>query len=77
MYKTSVYLTPEESMRLKRVAMRTGRSQAELIREGVQLVTAEGELQRTFHSLGKGRGDGRGRARWDADELYRSVTGRE
>jgi hypothetical protein len=78
MNKTSVYLTPEESLHLKRTAARTGRSQAELIREGVRLVTAQsGETHRTFHSLGKGRGGGAPYSRWDADELHRSVTGRD
>ncbi len=77
MTKTSVYLTPEESLHLKRTAARTGRSQADLIREGVRLVTAQPhETTRTFHSLGKGRGGATGRRGWDADELYRSVTGR-
>lgn len=76
MTKTSVYLTPEESLHLKRTAARTGRSQAELIREGVRLVTAQShETPRTFHSLGKGRGGASGHRGWDADELYRSVTG--
>jgi len=78
MNKTSVYLTPEESLHLKRTAARTGRSQAELIREGVRLVTAEaGETRRTFHSLGKGHGGGAPYRRWDADDLYRSVAGRD
>ena len=77
MHKTSVYLTPEESLHLKRTAARTGRSQAELIREGVRLVTAEtGATQRAFHSLGKGRGGGEPYSRWDADDLRRAVTGR-
>ncbi len=76
MTKTSVYLTSEESLRLKRTAALTGRSQAELIREGVRLVTASSrETRRTFHSLGKGRGGGAPHRGWDADELYRSVTG--
>jgi hypothetical protein len=77
MNKTSVYLTPEESLHLKRTAARTGRSQAELIREGVRLVTAEtGETQRSFRSLGKGHGGGAPYSRWDADDLHGSVTGR-
>lgn len=78
MTKTSVYLNPEDSLRLKRTAARTGRSQAELIREGVRLVTTQsGETSRTFHSLGKGHGGGAPHIGWDADELYRSVTGRD
>jgi Arc/MetJ-type ribon-helix-helix transcriptional regulator len=77
MQKTSVYLTPDEVRHLRSTAARTGRSQAELIREGVRLVTAQSnETRRTFHSLGKGRGGGAPYGRWEADELYRSVTGR-
>ena len=38
MRKTSVYLTDEEAEGLRRVAMATGKSQAELIREGVRHV---------------------------------------
>jgi hypothetical protein len=78
MHKTSVYLTPDESLHLKRAGARTSRSQTELIREGVRLVTAEpGQARRTFHSLGKGRGGGASYSRWDADELCRSATGRD
>lgn len=74
MHKTSVYLTPEEARHLRRAAARTGRSQSELIREGVRRVTGEGEAEgRTFHSLGKGHGGGAPYRRWDAEELHRSV----
>lgn len=77
MHKTSVYLTPEEALHLRRTAARTGRSQAELIREGVRLVTMETDgAGRTFHSLAKGRGGGAPYSRWDVDDLHRSVTGR-
>jgi Arc/MetJ-type ribon-helix-helix transcriptional regulator len=76
MHKTSVYLTPEESLHLRRAAARTGRSQSDLIREGVRLVAAEGDEQpRTFHSLGQGHGGGAPYRKWDAEELHRSVTG--
>ena len=77
MHKTSVYLTVDEVERLRRVAARTGRSQAQLIREGVRLVTAEEQPgPRVFHSLGQGHGGGASYRRWDARELHRSVTGR-
>lgn len=72
MQKTSVYLTPEEVEALRSTAVRTGRSRAELIREGVRLVTGNAEpTARTFHSLGMGHGGGAPYPRWDADELYR------
>jgi hypothetical protein len=75
MHKTSVYLTPEEVELLSSAATRTGRSRAELIREGVRLVTGPAEpSQRTFHSLGQGHGGGAPYRRWDAEELYRTVA---
>ena len=71
MYKTSVYLTSDEVEQLRRAAARTGRSQAQLIREGLRLVTAEERpTPRVFHSLGKGP-----YRAWDAEELHRAVTG--
>jgi hypothetical protein len=77
MRKTSVYLTDEESEGLRRLAVREGRPQAELIREGVRLVIAEVEaLPRTFRSLAAGRGGGRRPPAWDADDVYREVMGR-
>ncbi|NNH69506.1 ribbon-helix-helix domain-containing protein [Nocardia uniformis] len=36
--KTSVYLDPEQAGRLKEAAEKTGRSEADLIREGIDLV---------------------------------------
>jgi hypothetical protein len=72
MQKTSVYLTPEEAEALRSTAARTGRSRAELIREGVRLVTDDTEPKaRAFSSLGKGHGGGAPYRGWDADELYR------
>jgi Ribbon-helix-helix domain len=77
MYKTSVYLTPKEAQDLRLVATRTGRSQAELIREGVRLVTGVKEPERrTFHSMAAGRGGGAPYRAWDPEELHRAVTGR-
>jgi hypothetical protein len=77
MYKTSVYLSPEEAQSLRLAATRTGRSQAELIREGVRLVAGAREREsRTFRSMAKGRGGGAPYRRWDPEELHRAVTGR-
>ncbi len=71
MQKTSVYLTTEEVESLSSVSARTGRSRAELIREGVRLVTGRAEPEpREFRSLGKGHGGGAPYRRWDADDLY-------
>jgi hypothetical protein len=78
MRKTSVYLTDEEAEGLRRLAVREGKAQAELIREGVRRVIAEVDAQpRTFHSLGLGRGgDAVEHPHWDAEELYRKRTGK-
>ncbi|MGH2445208.1 MAG: ribbon-helix-helix protein, CopG family [Thermoleophilaceae bacterium] len=76
MRKTSVYLTNEESEELRRIAIRAGRPQAELIREGVRHVIAEaGAERRTFRSLGKGRGGGDPYRRWGTD-LYDRAMGK-
>ena len=40
MEKTTVYLTDGQKRALERAAQASGRSEAELIREGVELVTA-------------------------------------
>lgn len=72
MKKTSVYLTEEEATSLRRLAVREGRPQAELIREGVQRVINElADEPREFRSLGKGRGGGRPYTPWDAEALYK------
>lgn len=76
MKKTSVYLTDDEAEGLRRTALREGRPQAELIREGVRRVIAEAEPgPRVFHSMGKGH-HGRPFEHWNADELYEKVMGR-
>lgn len=77
MRKTSVYLTDEEAESLRRVARATGKSQAELIRDGVRYVIGEAATPRRFHSLGKGRGGGAPYTPWNADELYVQAMGRE
>ena len=74
MRKTSVYLTEDEAEGLRRVAVREGRPQAELIREGVRRVLAALDEPRTFRSMGKGRGSAY--ERWTADELHDKVMGR-
>jgi hypothetical protein len=44
MRKTTVYVSEELKAKLGRAAASTGRSEAELIREGIRLVTAEHEV---------------------------------
>lgn len=76
MRKTSVYLTQDEAERLRRLAVREGRPQAELIREGIRRVIAEaGERPRVFRSLGVGRSDGEKPARWTSEELLEKSMG--
>jgi hypothetical protein len=76
MRKTSIYLSDDEAEGLRRLASATGRSQADLIREGVRSVlTGEDADRRVFHSMGKGRGGGRPYAPWASDRLYRKVVG--
>ncbi len=77
MPKTSVYLSPADAEHLRRAAARTGRSQADLIRDGVRRVTSEEQPgERVFRSMGAGHGGGAPYRRWDAEDLHRSVTGR-
>ncbi len=75
MRKPTVYLTEVEAEGLRRMAAATGKSQAELIREGVQIVIEQGP-PRTFHSMGKGEGLGESTPRWRSDELYDKAFGR-
>ena len=77
MRKTSVYLDEREAEGLRRVSIRTGRPQAELIREGVRRVIADEEAQpRVFHSMGIGDGGGKPYAPRSAGDLYEKVMGR-
>jgi hypothetical protein len=70
MKKTSVYLTAEEANGLRRLSVREGRSQAELIRDGIhRLIDEAADAPREFKSLGKGHGGGRPYARWSTDQL--------
>lgn len=57
MVKTTVYLEDEDAAALRRLAARSGRSQAEIIREAVAAATA-GVRKRRFRSHGAGRGGG-------------------
>jgi dienelactone hydrolase len=75
MRKTSVYLTDEEAEALQRAARVTGRSQAELIRDGIRYVVSAASTEtRRFHSMGMGHGGGQAYESWNADSLYREVV---
>jgi Arc/MetJ-type ribon-helix-helix transcriptional regulator len=76
MKKTSVYLTQDEAADLRRLAVREGRSQAELIRDGIRRVIGEsGSQAREFKSLGKGRGGGQPYLSWNSQQLYDKAFG--
>ena len=77
MRKTSVYLTDEEAEGLRRLAIREGRPQAELIRAGIRHVIDEAEAEpRSFRSLGAGRGGGRPYEPWASSDLHDKVMGK-
>ncbi len=76
MKKTSVYLTEEEAAGLRQLAVREGRSQAELIRDGIRRVIEGAEPHaREFKSLGKGHGGGRRYRKWTSSEVYDKAFG--
>ncbi|MEO6350659.1 MAG: CopG family transcriptional regulator [Candidatus Limnocylindrales bacterium] len=78
MKKTSVYLTEDEAADLRRLAVREGRSQAELIRDGVRRVIDDADRKpRELKSLGKGRGGGQPYRRWASEELLDKTFGTE
>jgi len=68
-----VYLSEDEASELRRLAAVTGRSQSELIREGVRHVVSR-PPKRTFHSMGVAEGPPY--RLWDADELHDRAMGR-
>ena len=77
MRKTSVYLTQDEAEGLRRLAVREGRPQAELIREGIRRLMADSPAPaRTFRSLAVGSSGGRKARRWSSEELYRKAMGK-
>lgn len=59
------------------MALVSGKSQAELIRDGIRhVIASENASERRFHSMGKGHGGGTPYTPWDVDDLYRKVMGR-
>lgn len=76
MERTTVYLTAEQAAALRRTSRATGRSQSQLIREGVDLVTGARPGLR-FRSMGAGRrsDDDPAIRGWSAEELYEHVMG--
>lgn len=75
MRKTTIYLPEDKAEALRRLASITGRSQADLIREGIRRVTQE-VPPRVFHSMGRGSSAAPGPAHWNPAELYEKRLGR-
>lgn len=76
MRKTTVYLTEEDADGLRRLSDEAGKSQAELVREGVRRLLGQ-RGKRKFHSLGLGKGTGKPAPRWRSDAVYRESMGRD
>jgi hypothetical protein len=75
MRKTTVYLEDEEADGIRRLAAETGKSQADLIREGVRRVLRRSP-NRKFHSMGIGEAAGKQhRVGWTPSEVYRKAFG--
>jgi hypothetical protein len=72
--KTTVYLSEDEASGLRRLSAATGRSQSELIREGVRHIVSR-PPKRTFHSLGVAEGPPY--SPWDASQLLDRALGRD
>jgi Arc/MetJ-type ribon-helix-helix transcriptional regulator len=58
MRKTTVYLSDDEAEALKRASAASGKSQSELIREGVRRITRGRRQRRVFYSMGVAEGPG-------------------
>ena len=74
MRKTTVYLDDEVAGGLQQMAATTGKSQAELIREGLRRLVSRKPARR-FYSMGKGHGPGGETPRWDSATLYSKAFG--
>jgi hypothetical protein len=73
MVKTTVYIDEEQAVALRRISARTGRSQAQIIRDAISRETSEAP-PRVFKSHGVGRGTGEPIAE-RADEILRREFG--
>jgi Arc/MetJ-type ribon-helix-helix transcriptional regulator len=75
MEKTTVYLSEEQAAALRRASAATGRSQSELIRDGVDLITSRSR-RRTFASRAAATGDDPDVARRVDELLARALDAR-
>ncbi len=76
MRKTTVYLADDEAHGLRRLSVEAGKSQAELVREGVRRLLGQ-RGKRKFHSLGLGKGTGKPAPRWRSDAVYLETIGKD
>ena len=70
MKKTSIYLDDEDAARLKRLACREQRSQAEIVREALRAYESFIRPDRNFALAASGSGDGRSVADIPEEELF-------
>ena len=77
MKKTTVYLTEEAALALRRLSMTTGRPQAELVREAVEGYVSKNAPKRVFQSAGSGRSSLEGGIGDREEELLREGLSRE
>ena len=75
MQRTTVYLSEQQAEALRRTARATGRSQSDLIREGVDLVTEVAADRPRFRFIGTADGPVPSIYDWETDSLYRHVMG--
>jgi predicted DNA-binding protein len=70
MKKTSIYLEDVDVQRLRRLAERTGRSQATIVREAIEAYELHMKPDRAFALTASGSGDGRSVADISKEELF-------
>ena len=71
MKKTSLYLDDADIERLRRLARREGRSQAEIVRAAIAVYEAQQTSDRSFALAGSWQGDGTSVADIPEEELLR------
>lgn len=69
MRKTSLYLDESDLARLRRLAVREGRSQAEIVRAAIAAYESQQMARRSFTLTGSWEGDGTSVADMSEDEL--------
>lgn len=73
MKKTSLYLDDSDLARLRRLAAREGRSQAEIVRAAIAVYESQQTARRSFALTGAWVGDGTSVADMPDDELLKGL----